>query len=208
MSKLWEFFIQDDVESFQRLLESPDPKGTRADVNARDHYGRTLLHHVASSPKPTANTFARALLDAYPSLDIYAQDYESGWTALHRALYAGNASIARALMIRDNVSDFTRLANSKSAHHQSGTLIKIKDREGYSPFDVYGATITSRDIKQILSKIPGSRISHELENDAASNAPISVSNSGISLRFLRARIQCPKRSSEGRRVSSSEIFIC
>ncbi|KAK5798283.1 hypothetical protein VI817_004574 [Penicillium citrinum] len=171
MSKLWEFFIQDDVESFQRLLESPDPKGTRADVNARDHYGRTLLHHVASSPKPTANTFARALLDAYPSLDIYAQDYESGWTALHRALYAGNASIARALMIRDNVSDFTRLANSKSAHHQSGTLIKIKDREGYSPFDVYGATITSRDIKQILSKIPGSRISHELENDAASNAP-------------------------------------
>jgi alpha-tubulin suppressor-like RCC1 family protein len=164
MSKLWEFFIQDDVESFQRLL-APVPKGPRSDVNARDHHGRTLLHHVASSPKPTAINFARALLEAYPTLDIYAQDWESGWTALHRALYAGNASVARALMIRDNESDFARLGNNKFVHHQSGTLIKIKDREGYSPFDVYGATITSRDIKQILSKIP-----RDLENDTASNA--------------------------------------
>lgn len=184
MSKLWEFFIKDDVESFQRLFASPDPKGTRSDVNARDHHGRTLLHHIASSPKPTAINFARALLEAYPSLDIYAQDWESGWTALHRALYAGNASVARALMIRDNESDFARLGNNKFVHHQSGTLIKIKDREGYSPFDVYGATITSRDIKQI--HFPG-----DLENDTASNAAShneEEENDGAFLRVIARSI--------------------
>ncbi|KAJ5759251.1 hypothetical protein N7520_006407 [Penicillium odoratum] len=210
-SKIWEFFIQDDVESFQRFLanatfagpratgsggasivatpanlsykagspgsiipSSPNPPkqkknagpstGTstperpgfqrgntvlsRADVNARDHYGRTLLHHIASSPKSTSAKFARALLEI-PFLDIYAQDWENGWTALHRALYAGNATIALALMERDqrDANDFSKVEKSG----QIGSLIKIKDREGYSPFDVYGATITSRDIKRMTS---------------------------------------------------------
>ncbi|KAJ5525594.1 hypothetical protein N7494_012244 [Penicillium frequentans] len=206
-SKLWEFFIQDDVESFQRLLanatgsggaslaataanltykagspgsmisSSPNPPkqkknigsspgtsaperpgfqrpGTtlsRADINARDHYGRTLLHHIASSSKPTAIKFARALFEI-PFLDIYVQDWESGWTALHRALYAGNATIALALMERDqrDAIDFSKVEKSG----QIGSLIKIKDREGYSPFDVYGATITSRDIKRMTSLRP------------------------------------------------------
>ncbi|KAJ5168801.1 uncharacterized protein N7482_004395 [Penicillium canariense] len=230
-SKLWEFFIHDDVESFQRYLanatfaglrasgasgaaaaattanlstktgspgsmiaSSPNPMkqrkasaaspGTsapdrltfargsatlsRADVNARDHFGRTLLHHIASSPKPTASSFARALLEI-PFLDIYAQDWESGWTALHRALYAGNATIARALMGRDtrDMSDFSKLGHTS----QIGSLIKIKDREGYSPFDVYGSTITSRDIKQMISSVrwPGSTVLDLEGSDTASN---------------------------------------
>lgn len=213
-SKLWEFFIQDDVESFQRLLanatfagpraagsggaslaataanltykagspgsmisSSPNPPkqkknigsspgtsaperpgfqraGTtlsRADINARDHYGRTLLHHIASSSKPSATKFARILFEI-PFLDIYVQDWESGWTALHRALYAGNATIALALMERDqrDATDFSKVEKTG----QIGSLIKIKDREGYSPFDVYGATITSRDIKRMTSLRP------------------------------------------------------
>ncbi|KAJ5595188.1 uncharacterized protein N7459_001396 [Penicillium hispanicum] len=231
-SKLWETFIQDDVENFQRFLanatsagpraaaapgsaaaaaavnlsskagspgamiaSSPNPskqrksygtspgttaserlglhRGTatlsRADINVRDHYGRTLLHHVASSPKPSAVSFARALLEI-PFLDIYAQDWESGWTALHRALYAGNATIALALMARDihNVTDFSKLSH---AGQPSGSLIKIKDREGYSPFDVYGATITPRDIKQMLSptRWPDSMRIDAAGSDAASN---------------------------------------
>lgn len=231
-STLWEFFTQDDVESFQRLLanstfagpraaggsagataaaaanlsaktgspgsmiaSSPNPPkqkksyglspGTsvpdrpgfqrgnpglsRADVNARDHHGRTLLHHVASSSKPTAPKFARALLEI-PFLDIYAQDWESGWTALHRALYAGNATVALALMARD-VRDATDFKNLGSVNSLSGSLIKIKDREGYSPFDVYGATITSRDIKQPSSIGQSSSTAlHATESDAASDA--------------------------------------
>ncbi|KAJ5661960.1 uncharacterized protein N7477_009576 [Penicillium maclennaniae] len=242
-SKLWEFFIQDDVESFHRFLanatfagpraggapggaaaagaaasslsakvgspgsmiaSSPNPpkskkpygqspgtsfperpafqKGnlalSRADVNARDHYGRTLLHHVASSPKPTAASFARTLLEI-PFLDIYAQDWESGWTALHRALYAGNATIAQALMARDmrDVTDFGKVGNTG---HPSGSLIKIKDREGYSPFDIYGATITSRDIKQITPTAgwPDSLVPDVADSDAGSNAASHYGDEG------------------------------
>lgn len=208
-SKLWEFFLRDDVESFQRYLASASytsggqrapsgatshfnpgtpgpvissslgvsPKGkrltgtspansvsdrtggprsakaiSRDELNARDQHGKTLLHHVASSPKPTAADFAAALLEV-PYLDIYAQDLESGWTALHRALYAGNATIAQALMERD-ARDATDLSKPSSLGHLSGRLIKIKDREGYSPFDVYAATINSRNSKSVTCATP------------------------------------------------------
>ncbi|KAE8147381.1 BTB domain and ankyrin repeat protein [Aspergillus avenaceus] len=205
-SRLWEFFLRDDVDSFRWFLATasytsggqrssgpapgfrlgspgstlaspggasskskklsgtspgtllPDrgstPKAgrilSREDLNARDHHGTTLLHHVASSPKLTATEFAISLLEI-PLVDIYAQDWESGWTALHRALYAGNAAIAQALLAREmrDVTDFTK---SGSATSSGGSLIKIKDREGYSPFDLYGATIASRDIKRIASQ--------------------------------------------------------
>jgi len=73
---------------------------TRADLNHRDSQGRTLLHLIASSSDPTAILFARALLE-HPLTDIYLQDNESGWTALHRALYAGNSSIALTILTRD-----------------------------------------------------------------------------------------------------------
>ncbi|KAJ5164198.1 uncharacterized protein N7500_006028 [Penicillium coprophilum] len=233
-NRLWECFIQDDVERFQRFLanatfagpraaggsggpsgaatnpsskagspgsmiaSSPNPprskknlesslgasvpdrvafsRGSatlsRADVNARDHYGRTLLHHVASSTKPTASKFARALLDV-PLVDIYAQDWESGWTALHRALYAGNATIALALMVRD-VQDMTNFSKGGNTSHPSGGLIKIKDREGCSPFDVFGATIRARDIKHLSEDWPTSGLDDDaLGSDAASNAAAS-----------------------------------
>ncbi|PWY68112.1 BTB/POZ protein [Aspergillus sclerotioniger CBS 115572] len=142
---------------------------SREELNARDHDGRTLLHHVASSTKSTAIEFAIALLEV-PALDIYAQDWESGWTALHRALYAGNATIAQALMARDirDAMDFSKASN---LGHPSGGLIKVKDREGYSPFDVYGATIASRDIKRILSRATsqGPLLTDVENSDAASD---------------------------------------
>ncbi|KAJ5513506.1 hypothetical protein N7463_003058 [Penicillium fimorum] len=232
--RLWECFIQDDVEQFQRFLanatfagpraaggsggssgattnlsskagspgsmiaSSPNPPrskknlesspGTsvpdrvafsrgsatlsRADVNARDHYGRTLLHHIASSSKPTALKFARALLEV-PFVDIYAQDWESGWTALHRALYAGNATIALALMVRD-VQDMTDFSKGGNTSHPSGGLIKIKDREGCSPFDVFGATIRAREIKHLSENWPTPDLDDDaLGSDAASNAAAS-----------------------------------
>ncbi|KAE8421708.1 hypothetical protein BDV36DRAFT_42447 [Aspergillus pseudocaelatus] len=225
-SKLWEFFLRDDVDSFRRVLASasytsgsqrasgpggsasfkigslggtittsglslkskklsgtspgspiPDRSNTprsgatlsREELNARDQLGRTLLHLVASSTKPTATDFAVALLEV-PFIDIYAQDWESGWTALHRALYAGNAAIAQALLARD-VRDATDFSKSGNTTNTSGTLIKIKDREGYSPFDVYGATIASRDIKSIVSSMANDSKLADLDNaDTASIA--------------------------------------
>lgn len=121
----------------------------RTDINWRDSHGVTLLHHIASSISDNASDFAVALLQL-PLLDLYIQDDESGWTALHRALYFGNITIARALMDRD-IQD--AIEHSSVGGHAAGGLIKIKDREGNSPFDVYGASITSRNIRQ-GSEIP------------------------------------------------------
>lgn len=110
----------------------------RVEVNSKDAHGATLLHLIASSAAADASSYALAFLET-PLLDLYVQDQESGWTALHRALYFGNVTIARALMDRD-----TRGATSISGAHNAGGLIKIKDREGNSPFDVFNATITNR----------------------------------------------------------------
>ena len=114
---------------------------SRSDVNSKDGFGRTLLHHAASSRQPNAVGFVIALL-AIPYLDLYAQDAESGWTALHRALYFGNVAIAQALMLRDirDATDYT----TSGLHGHAGGLIKIKDHEGNSPFEVFALTIAPR----------------------------------------------------------------
>ena len=117
---------------------------TRADLNARDNLGRTLLHHLASSKNTRAIDFVHALL-GITLLDLYIQDAESGWTPLHRALYYGNAAIAQALMLRDikDATDYTTAV----AHAHAGGLVKIKDHEGNSPFEVFALTIAPRSIQ-------------------------------------------------------------
>ena len=122
---------------------------TRADINARDAHGVTLLHHIASSSVEGVSRFALAFA-GLPLLDLYVQDLESGWTALHRALYFGNVTIARALMDRDR-RDATDYSKTNGGHNVGG-LIKIKDREGNSPFDVFGASITNRILRHITNQ--------------------------------------------------------
>lgn len=136
---------------------------TRADVNWSDSNGVTLLHSIASSSHEAASRFAAALLQV-PSLDLFIQDTESGWTALHRALYFGNVTIARALMNRETYDVSHNL--SITACHITNGLIKIKDREGNSPFDVYAASIASRIIhRRSASLLSGS--TDDEENDAS-----------------------------------------
>ncbi|KAK5189835.1 hypothetical protein LTR99_006338 [Exophiala xenobiotica] len=124
---------------------------TRADLNSKDSFGRTLLHHAASSRSEDALAFVRALLDS-PFIDLYTQDAESGWTALHRALYSGNISVAHALMARDiqYATDYT----TNTQHSHAGGLVKIKDHEGNSPFEVFGLTIAPRSLQQSSSTLP------------------------------------------------------
>lgn len=166
---------------------------TRADLNWRDANGVTLLHTIASCAKDTASEFALALLQV-PLLDFYLQDAESGWTALHRALYSGNVTIARALMSRDG--------HPASDHISVGTslntvgLIKIKDREGNSPFDVYGASIATRSIRQ-GSAIP--LLSGSLEDDENDVAP-GVSGDDID-DSLRSREILPRLQ-----INGDEVF--
>ncbi|RSM03503.1 hypothetical protein CDV31_010499 [Fusarium ambrosium] len=114
----------------------------RAEINSRDHAGLTVLLRAASSTDPNAYEFVRALIE-HPAIDLYAQDPESGWNALHRSLYAGNVSIARLLLEKERV-DLTN--HNLSAVNKVGLLIKTKDHEGNSPFDVYNSTIAARSL--------------------------------------------------------------
>jgi inhibitor of Bruton tyrosine kinase len=114
---------------------------SRSDLNSRDQSGLTLLHLASSSTGSNAISFALALIE-HAMVDIYIQDLENGWTALHRALYFGNVTIARALMDRDLKDSTGQRANS--AMIRTNVLIKIKDHEGNSAFDVYNATIARR----------------------------------------------------------------
>ncbi|KAK0668475.1 hypothetical protein QBC41DRAFT_204292, partial [Cercophora samala] len=114
----------------------------RNEVNSRDHAGLTILLRAASSTAENAVSFVEALLE-HPAIDIYAQDPESGWNALHRALYAGNISIARMLLEKERAD----LTGHMVSVNRVGQLIKTKDHEGNSPFDLYNSTIGERNLK-------------------------------------------------------------
>lgn len=117
---------------------------TRADVNWRDSHGMTLLHHAVSSTNESSTLFAQALID-HPLTDLYVQDTENGWTALHRAFYFGNITIARAILERDT-SDALGQGRGGIVHNAGG-LIKVKDREGHGPLDLFAATIRDRTLR-------------------------------------------------------------
>ncbi|CAD6887498.1 unnamed protein product [Tilletia controversa] len=94
-----------------------------SEVNRRDEFGRTSLHLVCASPDGIAIDFLHALL-SHPSLNVNLQDFESGYTALHLALYAGNLHIALTLL------------------RKADTDLRVKDFEGLTPFDLYNSTIS------------------------------------------------------------------
>ena len=119
----------------------------RNEINSRDHTGLTVLLRAASSTADNAISFVEALLE-HPAIDIYVQDPESGWNALHRALYAGNISIAR-LLLEKECKDLT---GHTASLHRVGQLIKTKDHEGHSPFDLYNSIIGERNLKDLAQQ--------------------------------------------------------
>ncbi|KAF2116273.1 hypothetical protein BDV96DRAFT_491648 [Lophiotrema nucula] len=117
---------------------------TRSDINSRDGAGLTILHHAASSLSDTAISFAQALLE-HPLTDVYIQDAENGWTPLHRAFYFGNIDIARLILNRDT-QDILGHGSAGFNNHARG-LVKIKDKEGFGPLDLFSMTIKDRTLR-------------------------------------------------------------
>jgi ankyrin repeat protein len=116
MNPLHNAFLAGQQQRFQRLLESS--KGTTSgstsnvssslsssvgapprlsvqpvDPNTHDDLGRTVLHLACASLERSSLECVRLLL-AHPAIQINIQDTESHWTALHRAMYAGNIEAA------------------------------------------------------------------------------------------------------------------
>lgn len=124
MTSLHALFSLRNQQAFQRLLEAsrasssssvsglstsggrswnkPSPLNANAptiDINSRDWLGRTVLHLTCSASDVAATEYVRLLL-AHPAINVNAQDTESHWTPLHRAMYNGNLATAYvALMI-------------------------------------------------------------------------------------------------------------
>ncbi|PQE33716.1 hypothetical protein CJF32_00009116 [Rutstroemia sp. NJR-2017a WRK4] len=146
---------------------------SRAELNSRDYAGLTVLHRAASSTATNAISFATALIE-HPLIDLYVQDTESGWTALHRALYFGNVTIARAIIDRDTKD---RAAGNTGAKPDS-SVIKVKDHEGNSPFDVYNATIARRSLQERRQSEESDGESQD-EDDEGDVAPSSNGHSAF-----------------------------
>ncbi|KAJ8110665.1 hypothetical protein OPT61_g6550 [Boeremia exigua] len=117
---------------------------TRYDINSRDSAGLTILHHAASSTSENAVEFAQVLLE-HQWTDLYIQDAENGWTPLHRAFYFGNIAIARLILNRD-ARDILGQGHGGFNQHARG-LVKIKDKEGYGPLDLFSMTIKDRTLR-------------------------------------------------------------
>ncbi|OCF36502.1 hypothetical protein I316_01751 [Kwoniella heveanensis BCC8398] len=94
----------------------------KADINERDQFGRTVLHLAAASLTPIAYNFLNIIL-RNPNVSVNLQDIESGYTALHRALFVGNIRAARDLLARSDIDT------------------SIKDSEGMTAFDLYNGTV-------------------------------------------------------------------
>ncbi|KAF9336236.1 hypothetical protein BG006_009294 [Podila minutissima] len=74
--------------------------GRNEDVNAKDANGATQLHRAVSD-----NNIGRVLaLLEHTKIDVNAKDLESGWTALHRALYLGHLRIAVLLVQHKDIN--------------------------------------------------------------------------------------------------------
>lgn len=103
------------MSSLSSAPKKPDPNG-------KDELGKTVLHLICSTADdPRSYDFLAVLLN-HPYIQVNIQDQESGWTALHRALWVGNLRAARDLMVR------------------ADTDIGIKDSEGLTAFDLYNST--------------------------------------------------------------------
>ncbi|GAA5832398.1 hypothetical protein JCM11251_006438 [Rhodosporidiobolus azoricus] len=116
-----------------------DRQAVTAEVNRRDHLGRTVLHLAVSETEPWAMDWVELLLSVPQGMiQLNAVDTESGWGPLHRALYCGNIAAARLLLARDDLDT------------------RLKDAEGLSPFDVYNSTVDGTNpVDTLGSENPG-----------------------------------------------------
>lgn len=93
----------------------------------------SVLHLAASATTQQAYTFLTILLRS-PNLSVNLQEYESGYTALHRALYAGNIRAARDLLARTDID------------------LSVKDAEGLTAFDLYNGTVEAVGVSDASSR--------------------------------------------------------
>ncbi|KAG2178097.1 hypothetical protein INT43_003350 [Umbelopsis isabellina] len=138
MTSIFKAVYENNVESIKQFIadanrttpSSKDPQTasqpTRrksnvpiVNINKRSILGRTALHLAASWNRMD---ILQLLVDC-PHTNVNIRDRENGWTALHRALYAGHIESALILSSQEDIDIF------------------IKDFEGNTALDLYNSTI-------------------------------------------------------------------
>ena len=110
-----------------------------------DEYGRTLLHMAAAMGKKAVVEW----LIKYKGAQLNTKDSESGYTALHRALFYGHINVARFLI--ENGS------NIAVQDHEGLTPIDHvnKDRSSFCPFNFDNDTISHTDQVTAMNNVAG-----------------------------------------------------
>ncbi|KAJ1981806.1 hypothetical protein H4R35_000572 [Dimargaris xerosporica] len=96
--------------------------------NAHDRWGRTPLHCAVD--RNQLEMVQRLLMVA--TLDVNRTDRESGWSALHRAAYAGNLAIMRELLRRTDLN----LAIVDHEGHTAMDLLTLRALDRLNPWPV------------------------------------------------------------------------
>ncbi|GAA6032146.1 hypothetical protein JCM8097_007096 [Rhodosporidiobolus ruineniae] len=151
------------------------------ELNRRDHLGRTVLHLAVSETEPWALDWVELFLSA-PMLQVNLTDAESGWSALHRALYVGNIAAARLLLGREDVDT------------------RLKDSEGLSPFDVYNSTVDGTNPTDSLGTANPGRLDLHVWGD---NRNYTLGFAGDKERQFPERVQI-KREEGGKGLGAFE----
>ena len=124
----------------------------------------SVLHLAASTLTQQAYSFFSILLKNQHT-QINAQDSESGYTALHRALFAGNIKAARELLARSDCDT------------------SIRDSEGMTAFELYNGTVDG---------VGFPRLSRPFSTDAVDQSPPRCRRHR-SIRMGRQPKLCPGR---------------
>jgi hypothetical protein len=143
MNDIFDAARNNDVESINYLLNS----GTNP--NDQDDFGRTALHICCTYGSTDA---AALLLSRYA--DHTLQDYESGWTPLHRSLYFGHLKLTLLLLKAGAVIGDELTVGEWDIEVQSKRQIprsirnykKWKspiDHDGHSPLDLLSMKLSS-----------------------------------------------------------------
>ena len=173
---IFSYAKSNEYEKIKVLLDEDD-----VDVNERDDYGRTALHICATNDCLES---LRVLL-CHPQVKIDYQDYESGWTPLHRAVYFKHYRIALTLIkagakLGDEYctdyksSIIPRKDPYRSVRNWSKWTPNI-DHEGNSPLDLLSCSL-AYTLKNTMSySIFKSRL---LSSNNKTNSVSSTNNMG------------------------------
>ncbi|KAF8934025.1 hypothetical protein EDD21DRAFT_366830 [Dissophora ornata] len=101
------------------------------DVNCKDLDGRTPLHRAVV----TNNLDQVRTLLKHPKIDVNLKDLESGWTALHRALYLGHLRIAILLIQHKDINMAIEDKDRNTAVDICQATLPVSLKKGPCPAD-------------------------------------------------------------------------